>query len=209
MIFVKVITLTFIILITKSYTSPLYASSLYASSLKKQQAEKIKQQILSLKENRKVNLHRAIKRYTKEYRLPSEELFAALLIAESNLNPCAISRVGAAGLSQLMPLTAENIGVTDRFDVHQSLWGGASVLRNSLNLTNGNITQSLGLYNWGSKSLKTPFKYWPRETRNYVKKITRSQKKFKKSNWENHVPRYIAYKNGKLCNTSQKARNNR
>ena len=148
-----------------------------------------------IREERKINLHRAIKRYTKEYRLPSEELFASLLIAESNLNPCAISKVGAAGLSQLMPKTAKNIGVTDRFDIHQSLWGGASVLKSALNATNGNIKKSLGLYNWGSKSLTTPFHSWPKETRRYVIKITKNQKKFQASDWKKYVPKYIEYKN--------------
>ena len=157
----------------------------------------------SLKPNRRINLHRAIERYTREYNLPSEELFAALLIVESSLNPCAISRVGAAGLSQLMPKTARNIGVTDRFDIHQSLWGGASVLRSALNLTNGDITKSLGLYNWGSKSLKTPFQSWPSETKNYVSKISKRQKQFRSSHWKKYVPKYIAYKNGKICNAEQ------
>ncbi|MFT6388377.1 MAG: soluble lytic murein transglycosylase-like protein [Cellvibrionaceae bacterium] len=157
----------------------------------------------TITKGRKVNLHRAIERYTKEYRLPSEELFASLLIAESNFNPCAISSAGAAGLSQLMPATARSIGVTDRFDIHQSLWGGASVLKSALNLTNGDITRSLGLYNWGSKSLKTPFNSWPNETRQYVKNITKKKKGFQANGWKKHVPKYIKYNNGQICNIDQ------
>lgn len=151
---------------------------------------------------RKINLHRAIERYTKQYRLPSEELFASLLIAESSLNPCAVSIVGAAGLSQLMPETAKNIGVTDRFEIHQSLWGGASILKSALNLTNGDITKSLGLYNWGSKSLTTPFDSWPIETRNYVEKVSKTKEKLKTTGWKNYIPEYIHHKDRQACSIS-------
>lgn len=190
MISIKKLTLLFILLITHS-------STVFSNG---SQDNNITAEAPTILTGRKVNLHRAIERYTKQYRLPSEELFVSILITESNFNPCAISPAGAAGLSQLMPATAESIGVTDRFDIHQSLWGGASVLKSALNLTNGDITKSLGLYNWGSKSLKTPFDSWPRETRQYVLTIAKKKKRFQANGWKKHVPKYIKYNNGQMCN---------
>lgn len=56
-------------------------------------------------------------------------ILRSLVARESSWNPRAVSSVGAAGLTQLMPGTARMMGVTDRFDAWQSLVGGACYLR--------------------------------------------------------------------------------
>lgn len=148
---------------------------------------------------RRINLHRAIEYYVKEYRLPNEELFVSILLVESSFNPCAVSSAGAAGLSQLMPATAESIGVSDPFDIHQSLWGGASTLKTALNISAGNVSKSLGIYNWGMKSLDTPYKLWPRETREYIQKVGENMKYLKAVGWKNSVPEYVDYASRLTC----------
>ena len=61
--------------------------------------------------------------YARHYLVPVEFL-RALIEQESNWQPCAISRKGAAGLMQLMPATAARLGVTDRCDIQQNVSGG-------------------------------------------------------------------------------------
>ena len=52
-----------------------------------------------------------------------EKLLHALVIVESAYRPDAMSPAGAGGLTQLMPGTAADLGVADRFDVEQNLSG--------------------------------------------------------------------------------------
>jgi soluble lytic murein transglycosylase-like protein len=59
-------------------------------------------------------------------------LLAALVLHESGGNPRAVSPVGAQGLTQLMPSTAKNLGVTDPFNAVQNLTGGAKYLASQL-----------------------------------------------------------------------------
>lgn len=68
--------------------------------------------------------------YAKHYRLPVA-LVRAIVEQESNWRPCAISPKGAAGLMQLMPLTAERLGVRDRCNVGENVAGGVRYLRGS------------------------------------------------------------------------------
>lgn len=56
------------------------------------------------------------------------KLLHALVLVESAYQPHAVSPAGAAGLAQLMPRTAAELGVEDRFDPQQSLFGGAAYL---------------------------------------------------------------------------------
>ncbi len=56
------------------------------------------------------------------------ELVSAVLLAESGGDPEAVSPVGAMGLMQLMPDTAQALGVSDAFDPTQNIHGGAHYL---------------------------------------------------------------------------------
>ncbi|PAX09029.1 lytic transglycosylase domain-containing protein [Sphingomonas lenta] len=81
------------------------------------------------------------------HRLPLG-LLDALIATESAYLPFAVSRAGAAGLAQLMPGTAVDLGVTDRFDPVQSIEGGARYLRQMLDRF-GSVSLALAAYNAG------------------------------------------------------------
>jgi len=60
------------------------------------------------------------------------KLLHALVLTESAYRPNAVSPAGAAGLTQLMPGTARELGVEDRFDPVENLRGGADYLARQL-----------------------------------------------------------------------------
>src|SRR5260370_25369674 len=61
--------------------------------------------------------------YAQHYRVPVA-LVRAIVERESDWQACAVSPKGAAGLMQLMPLTAQRLGVRDRCNVDQNVSGG-------------------------------------------------------------------------------------
>lgn len=76
------------------------------------------------------------------------KLLHALVIVESGYRHDAVSPVGAAGLTQLMPGTAADLGVRDRFDPAQNLAGGADYLARQI-LRFGDLRLALAAYNAG------------------------------------------------------------
>lgn len=103
----------------------------------------------------------------------SPELVRAVAKVESDFNPDAVSQKGALGLMQLMPETASDLGVSDPFDVQQSLNGGSRYLRQQLDRF-GRLELALAAYNAGPSAVERhggipPFE----ETQNYVKKVQR------------------------------------
>ena len=52
----------------------------------------------------------------------------AIVERESNWQPCVVSPKGAVGLMQLMPLTAQRLGVRDRCNLEQNVSGGVRYL---------------------------------------------------------------------------------
>ena len=65
--------------------------------------------------------------YAQHYRVPVS-LVRAIVERESNWQPCTVSPKGAVGLMQLMPLTAQHLGVRDRCNVDQNVSGGVRYL---------------------------------------------------------------------------------
>jgi len=105
------------------------------------------------------------------YRIP-ESLVRAVMHAESNFDPHAVSPRGASGLMQLMPETAQEMYVKDIFDVQQNIDGGARYLRVLANQYDGDMVKMLAAYNAGPDALKKfgglpPFE----ETQDYVRKV--------------------------------------
>ena len=107
-------------------------------------------------------------------------LIYCLMSQESRFTANATSPKGAQGLMQLMPGTAARYGVTNPFDVAQSIMGGTRYLKDLLQMFNGRIDLALAGYNAGENAvIKYGYTVPPyEETRNYVRLIsTRYAKK--------------------------------
>ncbi len=93
---------------------------------------------------------------------------------ESGFNPNAISKKGARGLMQLMPETADKLGVRNSFDPAENVHGGAAYLRQLLDLYRGDAQKALAAYNAGPHRVEQ-YKGVPpyRETQAYVARIIR------------------------------------
>jgi len=80
-------------------------------------------------------------------------LLDALVVAESMYDPRATSRMGAGGLAQLMPGTARELGVADRYDPASNIDAGARYLRQQLDRF-GTIALALAAYNAGPAAVE-------------------------------------------------------
>lgn len=98
-------------------------------------------------------------------------LIKAVIKAESNFNPRAVSSAGARGLMQLMPATARSLGVDDSFDPEQNVMAGTRFLRDLLNRYSGDIDATLAAYNWGPGNVDRHPDRLPAETRNYQTRV--------------------------------------
>lgn len=99
-------------------------------------------------------------------------LAMAIIRAESNYNPGAISPKNAQGLMQLIPETAERFNVKKPFDPEQNIRGGLSYLRWLLAYFEGNISLVAAAYNAGEGAVNRYAGIPPyAETRGYVKRI--------------------------------------
>jgi soluble lytic murein transglycosylase-like protein len=105
------------------------------------------------------------------------DLLAAVVKAESGFHPHAVSRAGARGLMQLMPATAQDLGVADAFQPDQNIAGGTAYLDALLKKYDPlgdkhGLDLALAAYNAGPAAVDRYHGIPPyRETRAYVARV--------------------------------------
>jgi soluble lytic murein transglycosylase len=110
-------------------------------------------------------------------------LVKAVMKAESNFNPRAVSHKGAQGLMQLMPETARLMQVDDPFDPEDNIKGGTRYLRYLDETFGGNLELMLAAYNVGPKKVMDYNMNVPpyEETKSYIQRVKAYYQKLKKS----------------------------
>jgi len=101
-------------------------------------------------------------------------LINAVIRAESEYNPKAVSSAGAQGMMQLMPATARGLNVKNPFDPEQNIHGGTKHLAYLLEKYNGDMEKAVAAYNAGEGTVNKAIKKGkplPQETQDYVPKV--------------------------------------
>ncbi len=110
-------------------------------------------------------------------------LVKAVMIAESNGNPQAVSHKGARGLMQIMPETGQFLELQNPFDPEENIQAGAKYLKLLHELFKGNLELVLAAYNAGPQRVMQNNMAVPpiSETINYIKRVKLYYSKLKDS----------------------------
>lgn len=117
------------------------------------------------------SLEQIFDKASRTYNVP-KNLIKAIAKTESDFRPNVTSKAGAQGIMQIMPSTAQELGVTDAYDPYQNIMGGTKYFSQLLQKYEGNINLALAAYNAGTNNVAKyggipPFE----ETQNFVVKI--------------------------------------
>ena len=113
---------------------------------------------------------------SKIYDLPPA-LIKAVIHVESAFVKDAVSKKGAQGLMQLMPGTADDIGVNNPFDPKANIFGGAKLIKRYLNEFRS-LKKTLIAYNAGPVWVRKN-RGVPKETRDYIRKVITQYENYK------------------------------
>jgi soluble lytic murein transglycosylase-like protein len=107
-------------------------------------------------------------------------LVEAIIQVESNFRSDAVSRSGATGLMQLMPGTARDLDVMDRFNPRDNIHGGVKYISELMKRFNYNMTLVIAAYNAGPSAVERHNGVPPNaETPRYVKKVFKAYHDYK------------------------------
>lgn len=113
-----------------------------------------------------------IEKYAGDYGL-DPSLIHSIIATESRFNAKAVSPKGARGLMQLMPATAQRLGVSNSFDPEQNIRGGVKHFRFLMDSFKNDVELSLAAYNAGENLVQRLGRVPEiRETKDYVQTIT-------------------------------------
>jgi len=116
-------------------------------------------------------LEQLISHFAEQFQL-DEALIRAVIKVESDFNPQVVSSKGAQGLMQLMPETANEVGISNPFDPSESIYGGSRYLRQMLDSFDRNLDFALAAYNAGPSMVRKYGGIPPyEETQNYVRRV--------------------------------------
>jgi soluble lytic murein transglycosylase-like protein len=112
-------------------------------------------------------IHEAAGRYDVD-----PDLIAAVIMTESQFNPSAVSKKGAKGLMQIMPVTADALDLKDIYSPEENIQAGTRHLSRLLSKLDGDVRLALAAYNAGLQKVMTYQGIPPyRETEAYVGKV--------------------------------------
>ncbi len=99
-------------------------------------------------------------------------LLKAIIKAESDFDPHAVSKKGATGLMQIMPENFKPLGINDPFDPWENINAGARYFKQMYDRFKGKLTLSLAAYNAGPTAVDR-YKTIPpyEETQEYVRRV--------------------------------------
>jgi len=119
-----------------------------------------------------------IRRYANRYGV-SPHLVKAIISVESCFDQHAISSAGARGLMQLMPTTAERLGVSDAFDFDDNIRGGVQYFAGLLQRFEHSDKLALAAYNAGPGAVERHGGVPPyRETQKYVRRVLEKYREY-------------------------------
>ena len=125
------------------------------------------------------DIDKIIETFADKYNVDGD-FIKAIIKQESGFNPKATSKKGAMGLMQLMPKTAESLGISDAYNPWENVEGGVKYIKGFLDKYNNNHELALAAYNAGPGAVNRyggvpPYK----ETQNYIKAIMSNYNKIK------------------------------
>ena len=107
-------------------------------------------------------------------------LLKAMIKAESDFDPRAVSHKGAMGLMQIMPENFKMLDLENPFDPWQNIRAGAQYFKKLYERFNGKLALTLAAYNAGPTAVDRYKRIPPyQETEEYVRRVLRYYRTFK------------------------------